>query len=199
MFPDSNRSNSLPPTTNYLHPQERAELIRKTRKLTQVLGQAPSPVNPPEELTDSPVLNNCLLPMMPTRKAHYKGALSVPETSNITTSIQGAIDTHIAAITAERTNSLSPIRFRSKHSETGHDSDDSMSPFDSPDAVTPLSVKKRNGDPSIRSPTLVSASDSFIDMSDLDSPSMYHLLTFDQRIEIVALRISSCSIYVLAC
>jgi hypothetical protein len=32
-----------PPTTNYLHPQERAELVRKTRKLTQLFGETPSP------------------------------------------------------------------------------------------------------------------------------------------------------------
>ncbi|KDQ63042.1 hypothetical protein JAAARDRAFT_29034 [Jaapia argillacea MUCL 33604] len=33
---------SLPPTTNVLNPQERAELIRKTRKLTQVFGKTPA-------------------------------------------------------------------------------------------------------------------------------------------------------------
>ncbi|KAF8506845.1 hypothetical protein F5888DRAFT_1798075 [Russula emetica] len=38
-----------PPTTNYLHPQERADLIRKSRKLTQLFGETPSPqsVTPP--------------------------------------------------------------------------------------------------------------------------------------------------------
>jgi hypothetical protein len=38
-----------PPTTNHLHPQERAELVRKSRKLTQLLGETPSPlaVTPP--------------------------------------------------------------------------------------------------------------------------------------------------------
>jgi hypothetical protein len=38
-----------PPTTNYLNPQERADLVRKSRKLTQLLGETPSPlaVTPP--------------------------------------------------------------------------------------------------------------------------------------------------------
>ena len=32
-----------PPTTNNLRPQERADLVRKSRKLTQLLGEIPSP------------------------------------------------------------------------------------------------------------------------------------------------------------
>lgn len=38
-----------PPTTNYLHPQERADLVRKSRKLTQLFGETPSllSVTPP--------------------------------------------------------------------------------------------------------------------------------------------------------
>ena len=32
-----------PPTTNYLHPQDRADLVRKSRKLTQLFGETPSP------------------------------------------------------------------------------------------------------------------------------------------------------------
>jgi hypothetical protein len=38
-----------PPTTNYLHPQDRADLVRKSRKLTQMFGETPSPqsVTPP--------------------------------------------------------------------------------------------------------------------------------------------------------
>ncbi|KAH9997802.1 hypothetical protein BJV74DRAFT_986859 [Russula compacta] len=41
----SNLSDLLlerPPTTNYLRPQERAELVRKSKKLTQLLGEPPS-------------------------------------------------------------------------------------------------------------------------------------------------------------
>ena len=38
-----------PPTTNHLHPQDRADLVRKSRKLTQLFGETPSPqsVTPP--------------------------------------------------------------------------------------------------------------------------------------------------------
>ncbi|KAI0274920.1 hypothetical protein BC834DRAFT_965383 [Gloeopeniophorella convolvens] len=34
-----------PPTTNYLNAQERADLVRKSRKLTQLLGETPSPLS----------------------------------------------------------------------------------------------------------------------------------------------------------
>jgi hypothetical protein len=36
-----------PPTTNYLRPRERAELVRKSRKLTQLFGETPSPLSGP--------------------------------------------------------------------------------------------------------------------------------------------------------
>jgi len=39
---DSGLLRDRPPTTNYLLPQERAELVRKSRKLTQLLGETPS-------------------------------------------------------------------------------------------------------------------------------------------------------------
>ncbi|KAL5534012.1 hypothetical protein ACEPAG_472 [Sanghuangporus baumii] len=164
---DSNRTDSLPPTTNFLNPQERTDLIRKSRKLTQVFGQTPSPMSGPEELTDSPVLNNCLLPVMPARKVHARAvsdALGAP-------GIKSSRETHIH-LPVGRTGSLSPIRFRSSSSGLGNDSDDSLSPFDSPDAATPLSSRKKNGDAIVRSPTVVSASDSFIDMADHDNPNL---------------------------
>ncbi|KAI9511732.1 hypothetical protein F5148DRAFT_974712, partial [Russula earlei] len=45
-----------PPTTNYLHPQERADLVRKSRKLTQLLGETPSlsvtPLRIPRRVSD---------------------------------------------------------------------------------------------------------------------------------------------------
>ncbi|KZT27570.1 hypothetical protein NEOLEDRAFT_97575 [Neolentinus lepideus HHB14362 ss-1] len=64
----------LPPTTNLLNSHERAELIRKTRKLTQVFGKPPeaSAVYP-----DSPVLGlgPQLLPQ--ARRGHHRGAVSM--------------------------------------------------------------------------------------------------------------------------
>lgn len=41
---DANASLSLPPTTNFLNPQERADLVRKNRKLAQVFGHTPGAV-----------------------------------------------------------------------------------------------------------------------------------------------------------
>ena len=41
---DSGLLLDRPPTTNYLLPQERAELVRKSRKLTQLLGETPTPL-----------------------------------------------------------------------------------------------------------------------------------------------------------
>lgn len=166
--PEFNRSDSLPPTTNFLNPQERIDLIRKTRKLTQVFGQTPSPLPGSEELSDSPVLNNCLLPVMPSRKAH---ARAVSDAYGGVLGTKSIRETQFPAVAAGRQGSLSPIRFRSSSSGMGNDSDDSLSPNESPAAPTPLSSRKRANDAIVRSPTIISASDSFIDMADPDSPS----------------------------
>lgn len=77
-------------------------------------------------------------------------------------------ESQFPTLSAERTTSLSPIRFRSQ----GNDSDDSLSPFDSPDAVTPRSSRKKSGDAAIRSPTIINASDSFMDMADRESTNL---------------------------
>ena len=46
---DVDRRRDRPPTTNNLRPQDRADLVRKSRKLTQLFGETPSPqsVTPP--------------------------------------------------------------------------------------------------------------------------------------------------------
>ncbi|KAA1471394.1 hypothetical protein DENSPDRAFT_113350 [Dentipellis sp. KUC8613] len=51
--PEEQVAVNVPPTTNFLDPHERADLVRKTRKLAQVFGQTPSPlaVCPPGQLT----------------------------------------------------------------------------------------------------------------------------------------------------
>ena len=122
---DSTRNESLPPTTNYLSPQERADLIRKTRKLTQVFGKTPSPLSSSEEQLDSPALTNCLLPVMPSRKAHARGALSVSDPMTVSSTARSLRDPPFPTINAERTTSLSPIRFR-RSSSSGqiNDSDE---------------------------------------------------------------------------
>ncbi|OBZ78582.1 hypothetical protein A0H81_01250 [Grifola frondosa] len=53
----------LPPTTNRLNPRERAEGVRKTRKLTQLFGQTPgvSPVSSPDpDELDIAIASGCL-------------------------------------------------------------------------------------------------------------------------------------------
>lgn len=71
--PDRSRGSSVPSTTNILNPQERADLIRKSRKLTQLFGQTPSPISGPGSLSDSQVPNNMLLPVVLSRRLHIRG------------------------------------------------------------------------------------------------------------------------------
>ncbi|KAF8998619.1 hypothetical protein BDZ89DRAFT_1083119 [Hymenopellis radicata] len=65
----------LPPTTNYLQPETRAELVKKSRKLAQLFGQTPGagvmPTSLPSYLD---------LPPSP-RTRHMRGAMSVSESS----------------------------------------------------------------------------------------------------------------------
>ncbi|THH10151.1 hypothetical protein EW145_g1513 [Phellinidium pouzarii] len=164
---DPGHMDSLPPTTNHLSPQDRADLIRKTRKLTQVLGQTPSPLTGPEE--DYPISNNCLIPIMAPRKLHPRGALSVSDASIISGTLRSPQDQHLSVVSVEQTDSLSPITFRSSNFVHENDSDDSASPFESPAAQTPMSSRKRNGDVTTRSPTIIDASDSFMELSDTDA------------------------------
>lgn len=69
-----NRGRSVPPTTNHLNSQERSNLIRKSRKLTQLFGQTPSPISGPGSLSDSQVPNSMLLPIASTRRVHSRNA-----------------------------------------------------------------------------------------------------------------------------
>ncbi|PCH34118.1 hypothetical protein WOLCODRAFT_141980 [Wolfiporia cocos MD-104 SS10] len=58
----------LPSTTNLLDARERAERVRKTRKLTQLLGQTPGVAPPPP--VDVELANGCL----PARRRHRPAA-----------------------------------------------------------------------------------------------------------------------------
>ncbi|KZT08618.1 uncharacterized protein LAESUDRAFT_735787 [Laetiporus sulphureus 93-53] len=65
---------NIPSTTNLLHPQERADRIRKTRKLTQLFGQTPGVA--PEPI-DVELANGCL-PIAPALgKRKHKPAASM--------------------------------------------------------------------------------------------------------------------------
>lgn len=77
---------SLPPTTNFLNPQERADLVRKNRKLAQVFGQTPASVEAlahaqmpaevgaPSGLLCSPTH---LMPGLAGKRKHQRAAVSM--------------------------------------------------------------------------------------------------------------------------
>lgn len=169
---DSSSHASLPPTTNFLNPQERAELVRKSRKLTQVLGQTPSPVSGPEEVLDSPVLHNCLLPMVSSRRAHARGALSVSDALHFSTMGKALREQYAASMALESesklSSPLSPITFRSSVYAQDDESEDASSTYDSPSAPTPPSLGYENTDRSSPNPAIISASDSFMELADPD-------------------------------
>ncbi|OCH90044.1 hypothetical protein OBBRIDRAFT_804252 [Obba rivulosa] len=79
-------ARGLPPTTNLLNPRERAEGVRKTRKLTQLFGQTPGAAlaagSDPEADADDP-LSGCLpAPKgmnLAMKRRHQKGAASMLE------------------------------------------------------------------------------------------------------------------------
>lgn len=160
-------ASSLPPTTNHLSPQERADLIRKTRKLTQVLGQTPSPVSRVSEDADDFTTSNCLPPVVPSRKAHPRAAHSVPVAPVLTIPSNVGLSNNqfLGTNAVEKKSTLSPMTFR--HNSNGNDSDESLSPHESPAAQTPMSsAKRRSVNTTYRSPTIISASDSFMELSD---------------------------------
>lgn len=166
---DPGRAPSLPPTTNHLSPQERADLIRKTRKLTQVLGQTPSPVARTPDVVDELPVNNCLLPMVPPRKTHPRAAhsIAVAPVLTVPTGLGNSKDQYLSMSGAEKTATLSPMTFR--HNSNGNESDDSVSPYESPAAQTPMSSSRKTGESTIvRSPTIINARDSFMELSDGD-------------------------------
>ncbi|KAL6307642.1 hypothetical protein BKA93DRAFT_726779 [Sparassis latifolia] len=70
--------HGMPPTTNLLNPRERAELVRKTQKLTHLFGQTPGVAL--EMPGSDPVIDGCLpgnLSLNLTKRKHHKGTLSL--------------------------------------------------------------------------------------------------------------------------
>ncbi|KAH9949367.1 hypothetical protein B0H21DRAFT_688447 [Amylocystis lapponica] len=89
--PDSEQNDVLPATTNHLHPRERADRVRKTRKLTQLFGQTPGTMerSPEEDVTS----NGCLpmpspLNLTLTKRKHHRAAVSMSD--------DGVLPTHPA-------------------------------------------------------------------------------------------------------
>ena len=75
----------LPPTTNVLNAKERADLVRKTQKLTQVFGQTPGPMAFSQNSYEANSGGNFLTPsgafgshvMAKKKHQHQRGAVSV--------------------------------------------------------------------------------------------------------------------------
>ncbi|EIN14386.1 hypothetical protein PUNSTDRAFT_130019 [Punctularia strigosozonata HHB-11173 SS5] len=79
---------TLPPTTNILNSHERAELIKKTRKITKMFGQTPDVVS--SQYPDSPS-NRLLLPVASgINKGHTRGAASIASSAEASTSQKSA-------------------------------------------------------------------------------------------------------------
>ncbi|CAL1694276.1 unnamed protein product [Somion occarium] len=85
----------LPPTTNILKPKERAELVRKTQKLTQVFGQTPGPMAFSQNSYEANSSGSFLSPtgafgshvMAKKKHLHQRGAVSVSGESVASTGI----------------------------------------------------------------------------------------------------------------
>ncbi|KAI0323090.1 hypothetical protein OF83DRAFT_1167107 [Amylostereum chailletii] len=70
----------IPPTTNYLSAQERADLVRKSRKLTQLLGQTPPPLaSMARQCESQPGSKRTALNVPVGYGKHHRGAFSVAE------------------------------------------------------------------------------------------------------------------------
>lgn len=68
----------LPPTTNLLNTQERAELVRKTQKLTKVFGQTPdAEVLAPRARASASAATNPVLAHLRAQRGHARGAVSM--------------------------------------------------------------------------------------------------------------------------
>lgn len=126
--------STLPPTTNFLNPQERAERVRKARKITQLLGQPPpAPVHaatlsqlsyeanaPGGFLTAS----SNFMSNITGKKKHQRGAVSMSVTPvEYDSSSRAAPDTIKYPSLASRRHSspLSPQTFSFVEDETAED------------------------------------------------------------------------------
>lgn len=119
--------DNLPPTTNELNAQERAELIRKNRKLTQVLGQLPSAAVA-SVAPESPSSPGCFPPMptLPSRKAHLRGASLVSDLGVLSTSLsirdrtwRSTLSSRGSADSSKVNSPLSPMTFRDRDDGVG--------------------------------------------------------------------------------
>lgn len=125
---------TLPPTTNYLNPDERAELVRRTRKLAKVFGQTPGAT----AMAQQDLSRTSFLEVSDTsRNRHLRGAASVSNdfSSNRQKQQQGAIwpppeDTQYLTASGRRHSSpMSPDEFSFLHDPSLASGDESRSEF----------------------------------------------------------------------
>lgn len=79
---DDGGVDGLPPTTNLLKPWERADRVRKTRKLTQLFGQTPGVPHVSVQSPDIDMVNGCMpmpanLNLNLTKRKQHRPALSM--------------------------------------------------------------------------------------------------------------------------
>lgn len=147
--------------------------MRKTRKLTQLFGRTPSPITGGVgELADMSIPNNCLLPILSSRKTHTRGALSTSDALQASQIVRGIRERQPSPLSSagkmksSRDSPLSPMTFRSSFlANDESDSEASLSPVESPAAQTPESSQRRNAGGSVTSPAIITAADSFMDLA----------------------------------
>lgn len=171
----SPEANLVPPTTNFLNPNERADLVKKNRKLTQVFGTTPG-ASVLSQRNDESQPDIALLALnsasSPGKRRHNRGTVSA--SGSFQSSDSGSVMTwdlpagtqylsasgrrHSAPLTPDQYSSLQGATSDEDNSiiQTSAEHNESLSEWSSPRA------SNRRG---LASPT------SFIDLSDEDTPN----------------------------
>lgn len=150
--PCTGSDNDLPPTTNYLKAEERAELIRKSRKLAQVFGQTPGAGVMPQQDSWVSFLD---LPLDATHRGrHLRGTASVSNPLALPSDVRrgpGPLPVwpppegtqYLTASGRRHSTPLTPDEFSFLH-DTG--SDDRSSCYSRPEYI--IEVGSQEGEPS---------------------------------------------------
>lgn len=176
--PASTRSpeaSSVPPTTNFLNPNERADLVKKSRKLAQVFGTTPGASVLSQRHDESQPDITLLAPnpaSSPGKRRHIRGAVSVSgsfqSSDNDSTSTWDvpAGTQYLSASGRRHSAPLSPDQY----SFLQDAADDENNPIiqigsEHNDALSEWSSSRASNQKGPASPT------SFIDLSDEDTPN----------------------------
>ncbi|KAL4251533.1 hypothetical protein ABKN59_005088 [Abortiporus biennis] len=145
-------SRDVPPTTNFLDPHERADRVRKARKLTQMFGQTPGPMlisqnayesNPPSSYLSATTVSSV------RRSKHHKNAVSIAEEHPYASAVPESRSRNSSLSSRRHSSPLSPEVFSFTDTET---------------KSSRSSTRKRK-DAVPTSPT------SFMDLSDEEAPN----------------------------